>query len=159
MSATIRPQIADDLVADITALLGSGARAARTRLHPPGASRPTSPFWSARTNAARRSAIALVAAGVPAVMYGASSVFASPMAQDWLTLLLALEQTRQQSVRQAALTCFFGWTFADLASASEERLIELTQRIRWWGKVLQSRGVAALLGDGDAPTSGSRSGC
>ena len=44
----------------------------------------------------------LVAAGVPAVMYGASSVFASPMARDWLTLLLALEQTRQQSVRQAA---------------------------------------------------------
>ena len=29
----------------------------------------------------------LVSAGVPAVMFGASSVFTSPMAQDWLTLL------------------------------------------------------------------------
>ena len=87
----------------------------------------------------------LIAAGVPAVMHGASSVFASPMARDWLTLLLALEQTRQQSVRQAALTCFFGWTFADLAAADEESLIDLTQRVRWWGKVLQTRGVAALL--------------
>ena len=63
----------------------------------------------------------LVAAGVPAVMYGASSVFASPMAQDWLTLLLALEQTRQQSVRQAALTCFFGWTFADSPPPARSR--------------------------------------
>ena len=141
---TIRPLIVDDLVADITALLGSGARLLET-----GSSRSVVPSDIAvlvRKNE-RGEAIRerLVAAGVPAVMYGASSVFASPMAQDWLTLLVALEQTRQQSVRQAALTCFFGWTFADLASASEESLIELTQRIRWWSKVLQSRGVAALL--------------
>ena len=141
---TIRPQVVDDLVADVTALLGSGAE-----LHEPGCTRSVLPSDVAvlvRKNE-RGEAIRdrLVAAGVPAVMYGANSVFASAMAQDWLTLLQALEQTRQQSVRQAALSCFFGWTFADLASASEERLIELTQRIRWWGKVLQSRGVAALL--------------
>jgi exodeoxyribonuclease V beta subunit len=141
---TIRPQIINDLVADVTALLGSDAQ-----LLEAGSSRSVVPSDIAvlvRKNE-RGEAIRdrLVAAGVPAVMYGASSVFASPMAQDWLTLLLALEQTRQQSVRQAALTCFFGWTFADLASASEESLIELTQRVRWWGKVLHSRGVAALL--------------
>ena len=141
---TIRPQIVDDLVADVTALLASGAQ-----LLDADSSRSVAPSDIAvlvRKNE-RGEAIRdrLVAAGVPAVMYGASSVFASPMAQDWLILLLALEQTRQQSVRQAALTCFFGWTFADLASASEESLIELTQRIRWWGKVLRSRGVAALL--------------
>jgi len=142
--ATIRPQIAEDLVADITALLGSG-----TQLLQGSSRRPLLPSDIAvlvRKNE-RGEAIrdCLVAAGVPAVMYGASSVFASPMAQDWLTLLLALEQTRQQSVRQAALTCFFGWTFADLVAASEESLIELTQRIRWWGRVLENRGVAALL--------------
>jgi exodeoxyribonuclease V beta subunit len=141
---TIRPRIVDDLVADVTALLASGAQ-----LLDAGSSRSVVPSDIAvlvRKNE-RGEAIrdGLVAAGVPAVMYGASSVFASPMAHDWLTLLLALEQTRQQSVRQAALTCFFGWTFADLASASEESLIELTQRIRWWGKVLRSRGIAALL--------------
>jgi exodeoxyribonuclease V beta subunit len=141
---TIRPLIADDLVADITALLGSGAQ-----LLDGSCTRPVAPSDIAvlvrkneRGEALREK---LVAAGVPAVMYGASSVYASLMAQDWLTLLLALEQPRQQSVRQAALTCFFGWTFADLAAAGEDSLIELTQRIRWWGKVLQSRGVAALL--------------
>jgi exodeoxyribonuclease V beta subunit len=142
--ATIRPQIADDLVADITALLASG-----TQLVDRNCPRPLLPSDIAilvRKNE-RGEAIrdCLVSAGVPAVMYGASSVFASPMAQDWLTLLLALEQTRQQAVRQAALTSFFGWTFADLAAASEESLIELTQQVRWWSKVLESRGVAALL--------------
>jgi exodeoxyribonuclease V beta subunit len=141
---TIRPLIADDLVADITALLGSGAQLCEA-----DCARPIVPSDVAvlvRKNE-RGEAIRdqLMRAGVPAVMYGASSVFASPMAQDWLTLLMALEQTRQSSVRQASLTCFFGWTFADLAAASEESLIELTQRIRWWSKVLQSRGVAALL--------------
>jgi exodeoxyribonuclease V beta subunit len=142
--AIIRPQIADDLVADITALLGSG-----TQLLEGACPRPVVPSDIAvlvRKNERGESIRdLLVGAGVPAVMYGASSVFASPMAQDWLTLLLALEQTRQQTVRQAALTCFFGWTFADLAVASEEALIELTQRVRSWSKVLQSRGVAALL--------------
>ena len=142
--AIIRPRIAEDLVADITALLGSG-----TRLLEGTDYRPLLPSDIAvlvrkneRGEAIREQ---LVSAGVPAVMYGANSVFASTMARDWLILLLALDQTRQQTVRQAALTCFFGWTFADLAAASEDSWIELTQRVRWWGKVLQSRGVAALL--------------
>ena len=142
--SSIRPLIADDLVADITALLGSGMELiegdyARALL-------PSDVAVLVRKNQ-RGEEIRekLIAAGVPAVMYGASSVFTSPMAQDWLTLLLALEQTRQQTVRQAALTCFFGRTFADLAAAGDEALIELTQRVRWWGKVLESRGVAALL--------------
>ena len=141
---TIRPQIVGDLVADVTALLGSGAQLLEGER--PRLLLPSDIAVLVRKNE-RGETIRdrLVAAGVPAVMYGANSVFASPMARDWLTLLQALEQTRQQSVRQAALSCFFGWTFADLASASEESLIELTQRIRWWGKVLQSRGVAALL--------------
>jgi exodeoxyribonuclease V beta subunit len=142
--SSIRPVIADDLVADITALLGSGmelieADYARALL-------PSDLAVLVRKNQ-RGEEIRekLIAAGVPAVMYGASSVFTSPMARDWLTLLLALEQTRQQTVRQAALTCFFGWTFTDLAAADDDALIDLTQRVRWWGKVLESRGVAALL--------------
>ena len=103
---------------------------------------------------------ALVAAGVPAVMLGAtSSVFASPMAQDWLTLLSALEQPRQQAVRQAALTCFFGWTFAELAEADEERADRAVQQIRWWSRLLAGRGVAALLETGDHRRPACASGC
>ena len=78
-------------------------------------------------------------------MHGASSIFTSAVAEDWLTLLIALEQPRQATVRQAALTCFFGWTFARLAQATEAEMIDLTQQVRWWSRILASRGVAALL--------------
>ena len=141
---TLRPIIVADLVADVTALLASGAE-----VNLKGSWRRVEPADIAvlvRKNE-RGEAIRdrLVAAGVPAVMHGASSVFASPMASDWLTLLVALEQPRQFAARQAALTCFFGWTFADLATAEEEALIELAQKVRWWSKLLASRGLAALL--------------
>lgn len=141
---TVRPEILTDLVAEVTATLGSG-----TELCLDGSWRPVQPRDVAvlvRTNklgdAVRE---ALVGAGVPAVMLGADSVFSSPMAAEWLTLLTALEQPRQQLVRRAALTPFVGWTFAQLSEASEDQLTELAQRVRWWSRVLAGRGVAALL--------------
>jgi exodeoxyribonuclease V beta subunit len=139
-----RPRITADLVADITAVLASDLQVDLGK--GPRSLQPADIAVLVRTNG-RGETIrdALVAAGVPAVLQGSGSVFASPMAQDWLTLLVALEQPWQNAVRQAALTCFFGWTFADLAAADETRLSDLTQRVRWWGKVLAGRGVAALL--------------
>ena len=146
-----RPRITTDLIADITAALasdlqvdvGDGLRDLR----------PADIAVLVRTNN-RGETIrdALVAAGVPAVLQGSGSVYASPMAEDWLTLLVALEQPWQNAIRQAALTCFFGWTFAELAAADETRLSDLTQRVRWWGKVLASRGIAALLETATADT-------
>lgn len=141
---TLRPEVLADLVADVTATLAGG-----TELHLEGGWRPVRPADIAvlvRTNE-RGEAVreALVAAGVPAVMLGSGSVFASPMAQEWLTLLTALEQPRQQLARRVALTPFVGWTFAQLAQASEEQLTDLAQRVRWWSRVLAGRGVAALL--------------
>ena len=54
---------------------------------------------------------ALLEVGVPAVIAGGGSVFATPAAVEWLTLLEALEQPhRSARVRSAALTCFFGHT-------------------------------------------------
>ena len=88
---------------------------------------------------------ALIGAGVPAVLLSAKSVFASPMAQEWLTLLRTLEQPRQAAIRPAALTCFLGWTFADLAGADDDQLDRLTAQVRYWSRLLARRGVAALL--------------
>lgn len=141
---TIRPKVLTDLVADITATLGGGLR-----LRTDADWRPVQPADIAvlvRTNE-RGEAVrdALVQAGVPAVMLGASSVFSSPMAQEWLTLLTALEQPRQQLARRAALTPFVGWSFSQLAESSEDQLTELAQRVRGWSRVLAGRGVAALL--------------
>ncbi len=42
---------------------------------------------------------ALAAAGVPAVIHGAGSVFATPAAADWLALLRALERPTARAVR------------------------------------------------------------
>jgi exodeoxyribonuclease V beta subunit len=142
--ARLRPRITADLVSDITTLLASGATLAQH-----GSRRPIDPADIAvlvRTNE-RGETIrdALIDADVPAVMFGASSVYASTAAEDWLTLLTALEQPRQQFVRRAALTCFLGWTFDELATASEPALIALTQQVRSWSRVVAARGVAALM--------------
>jgi len=140
----LRPKITADLVADVGSLLASGAT-----LTEDGRRRAVDPADLAvlvRTNE-RGDTIrdALMAAGIPAIMLGASSVYASSAAEDWLILLAALEQPRQHYIRRAALTCFFGWTFDRLATASEPELIELIQQVRWWARVLRSRGVAALV--------------
>ena len=58
---------------------------------------------------------ALHEVGVPAVIAGGGSVFATPAAVEWLILLEALEQPhRSPRVRAAALTCFFGYAPAEL---------------------------------------------
>ncbi len=141
---SLRPRIVADLVADITAALASDLRLDRG--DGPSKLKPADFAVLVRKNE-RGEVIrdALVAAGVPAVMHGAGSVFASEMASDWLTLLVALEQPRQGVVRQAALTCFFGWDFARLAEADDDSLVALTQRVRGWSRLLAGRGVAALL--------------
>jgi exodeoxyribonuclease V beta subunit len=144
----IRPRITADLVADVVELLSSGT----VVVPDPPADRRPRPVGPAdiavlvRTND-RGETIreALIGAGVPAVMLGASSVYATSTAQDWLTLLSALEQPRQALVRRAALTCFFGWTFEQLATAEERQLVDLIQRVRAWSRVLAARGVAALM--------------
>ena len=140
----LRPAILADLVADVTATLAGGSE-----LHLDGRWRPVQPADIAvlvRTNERGEEVReALVAAGVPAVMLGAGSVFTSPMAQEWLTLLTALEQPRQQLARRAALTPFVGWTFTQLAQATDDQLTDLAQRVRWWSRVLAARGVAALM--------------
>jgi exodeoxyribonuclease V beta subunit len=154
--ADIRTAIEADIVADITALLASGARL-RLQADDPTEGRPVQPSDIAvlvRKNS-RGEAIrdALIRAGVPTVLLSATSVFASPMATEWLTLLRTLDQPRQSAVRTAALTCFVGWTFAELAAADDEKLTRLTWRIRYWSRLLSRRGVAALL---EAVTSDTR---
>nr|WP_239579084.1 UvrD-helicase domain-containing protein [Microlunatus panaciterrae] len=152
---SVRPRIAADLVADVSRLLSAGAvlelpniDRRSGRAHPAG-SRPLNPSDIAvlvrRNSSGEQIRAALAAAGIPAVLMGAGSVFSSTLAQEWLTLLTALEQPRQANVRKASLTCFFGWSFARLAEADDEELTELSQTIRLWAKILSRHGVAALL--------------
>jgi exodeoxyribonuclease V beta subunit len=141
LTAEARPRVARDVAADITALLTSGATVAGAAL------RPGDVAVLVRTNdqgALMRDALA--AAGVPAVLSGTASVFGTPAAREWLTLLHALEQPRPMRIRDAALTCFLGRSVAELCGAEADALLdELGATLRRWAAVLHGKGVAALL--------------
>ena len=142
----VREKVAADLAADIAELV-----AADSRWHEAGRADPTlGPGDIAvlvRTNAnATLVREALTAAGVPSVLAGATSVFATESAEEWLTLLEAVEQPgRSGRVRAAALTAFLGHAAADLDAHADAVLPEVGAMLRRWGLVLHDRGVAAFL--------------
>ena len=149
-NASAREHIARDLAADLSALLSSGAQieirdddgSVRRR----EAIRPGHVAVLVRTH--RTAALArdaLDKAGIPAVINGAGSVFATTPARDWLRLLEALERpTSSPRARSAALTPFLGWTAERVASAGEDEWEELHRRLHQWARVLRAKGVAAL---------------
>lgn len=142
----LRDTIRRDLVEDIIRLLGSGAR---LQVGSPGRVRGVTPRDIAvlvNTNhAAERIRAACTSADIPAVHAGATSVFGTPAAQDWLTLLRACETPRSQTIRELALTSFVGWTFVELVTASEQQLADLSGRIRSWARTLRLHGVSGLV--------------
>ncbi|AEG43602.1 UvrD-helicase domain-containing protein [Isoptericola variabilis] len=140
----VRELVYADVAADVVRQLRS------TRLRDGEAWRPLQPgdvAVLARRNAdAAAVRDALVAAGVPAVVSGLSSVFGTPAAQDWLTLLGALEQPGHHGRAAAlALTPFVGWDAARLATATDAERDELSDTVRAWARALADKGVAALL--------------
>ena len=141
----VRSCVAADVAGDVVRLLGSDA----TVLTGPTQRRvlPGDVAVLVRTNAqAALVREALQGAGVPVVLSGFTSVFATATAREWLVLLRALEQPhRAGRVRAAALTCFLGWTAEQLAVAGDAALDELGPLLRGWADVLAGRGVAALL--------------
>ena len=133
--------VAGDLAADVVTLLSSGARYD---------GRPLTAGQVAVLVATHRQAAlareALVGAGVPAVVAGAGSVYATPAAGDWLVLLEALEQPhRSERVRSAALTAFLGRTAAELDAGGDRLSDELGTQLRLWAALVETRGVAVLL--------------
>jgi exodeoxyribonuclease V beta subunit len=141
-----RPYVARDVAADIVELLSSGAQITE-RDDTRRALEAADVAVLVRRNddgAAVRDALAAI--GVPVVLTATTSVFLSDAADQWLTLLSALEQpNRTGLVRSAALTDFVGWSAADLAVAEESEQEALGARMRAWAEALTDRGVAALL--------------
>ncbi|MEQ6902100.1 UvrD-helicase domain-containing protein [Nocardioides sp. YIM 152588] len=137
----VRPLIARDLALDIRGLLASGATFD---------GRPVRPSDVAvicyRHQDLATSREALAAVGVPAVIAGGGSVFATPAATAWLTLLEALEQPhRAARVRAAALTDFLGYDAAELDAGGDDLTDRIADRLRAWAEALARRGVAAVL--------------
>ena len=89
---------------------------------------------------------ALDAAGIPAVINGAGSVFGTVPARDWLRVLEAIERPASTTrARSAALTPFLGWTAERVACAGEAEWEEVHRRLHRWARVLRTSGVAALM--------------
>ncbi|WP_210651149.1 UvrD-helicase domain-containing protein [Nocardioides sp. SYSU D00065] len=89
---------------------------------------------------------ALADVGVPSVVTAGGSVFHSPAATEWLTLLEALEQPhRTDRVRAAALTSFLGHTAAQLDAGGDELTDRLSDQARTLADLLETKGVAAVL--------------
>ena len=85
--------------------------------------------------------------GVPAVINGAGSVFATDSARDWLSLLEALERPASALRAHAvALTPFFGWTAEQIVAAESDPWAweDVHRRLHDWARALRDRGVAAL---------------
>jgi len=139
--ARVRSLIAADVAADVVGLLDGPTRLAGAVVHPADVA------VLVRTNAQGvlvRDALA--AARVPAVLAGATSVFATPSARAWLVLLQAVQApNRALRVRAAALTPLLGWTAARLDARGDAALDELGALLRGWSVVLAERGVAALF--------------
>jgi exodeoxyribonuclease V beta subunit len=135
LSGPAREAVAADLARDVVGLLGSGAEVA-----------PGDIAVLVRTN--REALIvrtALSAAGVPAVVAGAGSVFDTPMADEWATLLTALERPASRShAANAVLTVFVGWTGDRAASADDDDWEAVHERLADWRAILRGAGVAAL---------------
>ncbi|MGL4831406.1 MAG: UvrD-helicase domain-containing protein [Propionibacteriaceae bacterium] len=159
-----RAGIAEDLVADIVALLGSNAQLTLTEAGPePIRPRHLAILVSGRPFG-RLIRDGLIDAGVPTVFAGADSVIAStnyrndgatrqrvkvtvatPAALSWLTVLNAVANPSSGTIRHAALTDLIGWTMDDLASVDEAALTHLRGRIHAWGITCAERGSTAAI--------------
>ena len=139
--AQVRPHIARDLALDVRALLASGATFDGRPIEPRDVA--VISYRHFDLDACRR---ALQEVGVPAVIAGGGSVFATAAAVEWLELLEGMEMPhRSARVRTAALTCFVGHTARELDEGGDALTDDVADRLRSYADVLARRGVAAVL--------------
>ncbi|WP_226347084.1 UvrD-helicase domain-containing protein [Agilicoccus flavus] len=138
---TARDIVGRDLARDVSRLLGSGATFDGRPL--------AAGDVAVLAHTGRQLAIAqtaLRAAGISAVVAGGGSVFRTPAATTWLTVLEAMEQPhRSARVRAAALTPFVGYSAARLDAGGDDLTDSVAARMRWWAALFATRGIAAVL--------------
>ncbi|MDP3967038.1 MAG: UvrD-helicase domain-containing protein [Nocardioides sp.] len=137
----VRQHVVDDLARDVQRLLGSGATYDGRELRPADVA-----VLAHKHQTLRAVQEALAARGIPAVVAGGGSVFATPAAADWVALLEGLEQPHRSSrVRAAALTQFFGHDAVALDTEGDGLTDRVAGRLRTWAELLVTRGVAAVM--------------
>ncbi len=89
---------------------------------------------------------ALTACGVPAVVRGSRSVFATQAADDVKRLLLALDRpSSTPTLHRLAISSLIGWSTARLASATDQELGGLSRRVTDWAHDLEHDGIAGVF--------------
>ncbi len=88
----------------------------------------------------------LLDSGVPAVIRGNASVFATPAAMAWQRLLECLDQPNNSpAVRRLAASEFLGWSANTIAEAGDDAWAGLHRDVSRWGDVFDDHGVAAVF--------------
>ncbi len=137
----LRPYIAEDLAADIAALLASKARFDGNQVTAGDIA-----VIVERSIDAVPCRDALAAKGINVIYTGDTDVFASDAATDWLCLLEAFDQPHRSGlVRAAAATMFFDKTADDLAAGGDALTDQVTATIREWAGQARERGIAAVF--------------
>ncbi|WP_435201096.1 UvrD-helicase domain-containing protein [Janibacter sp. GS2] len=139
--AAVRPLVAADCAAEITRLLAGDTTFEGRPLRAGDVS-----VLAHTRNQLDQVRAALADLGLRSVIVSSDSIYASPAAAAWLTLLEAMELThRPERVRAAALTPFVGATAQELDARGEDLTEEVAHRLRTWAGLLGRRGVAAVL--------------
>ena len=133
-------QIIDaDLVNDLTNLLTHGPRYQPGPGSPPRGLRPEDVAIIVSTNGRGNELLDhLHRTGIPAVFTGTGSVFSTPAAHDWWTLLKALETGSSPWIRAASLTSLIGWDLERLVHADAEEFSRLASDMRRLSTLMES---------------------
>ncbi len=136
----VRGRIAEDLAADVAALLSSDATFDGRPLQ---AGDVAVLMDSLRQVGAFQEA--LRRRGIPSVVGGSSNVLLTEAADEWLTLLEALEQPhRSGRVRAVALGPFVALSVRELDARGDEATDDVAERVRRWLDLARARGIAAV---------------
>jgi len=141
-----RDLIDADLVADLLRLIDRGPA---YQPDPHGQARPLRLDDIAILVSTNRRGADLVerlrVAGLPAVFTGTGSVFATPAARDWLTLLQALQSGTAPRIRAASLTSLIGWDLRHLVHAGADDFAGLAALMRQLAAILDAHTPIAVL--------------
>lgn len=156
-----RARVAADVAADIVALLESGSVVTDSPGTRAGQSGPDGTGGDSRERVVGPGDIAVLVrthtqlevvraalerAGVPVVLAGGSSIFATRSATDWLWVLRALEQPhRADRVRLAALTPLFGYTAAEIDTGGADLVGRVSADLRDAARLFARAGFAAVF--------------
>ena len=81
-------------------------------------------------------------------MTRSDSVLRSAAATQWRWLLTALTRPADPTrARTAALSCFFGWTVAELDAADDAKLSQVQDQLFRWAETLDAQGVVGFCAE------------